>query len=391
MSTEHIIGYLFIISMLVIITTLVWQSVFKSRLNTHIIFFLVSTVVTSVHFLAEPFPHAWHSSLQFPFLPSFALAIGPSLYLHAKAHYGKVKLVDYYHYAPAAAVMIDTIIYIIMNREEYGTNYELMMGGAVASIRRQYLIPGTLIMRHYTLVIFAYSSVAFIEQIRRQHYFSNGLTIMTAYLALVGPFTWLFIQQVLDTGKISNDTPFLMALQIAMGLTNPIILWHSVLFIFKGFMGQPNHAPATDAYDEAETKDINPIRLYLQNEISNPASTLLQLDIKKDEYIKDSPFSAALWQAFFEEYDIKFGDVKRAVRIAHAQDFVANDFLDHQSVDDLSVKVGYRSRTSFYSAFEEVVGIKFSVYRAEYSLRKRKPTALYSLQEPLETIFSKGQ
>ena len=397
MSTEFIIGYFFVLSAVAIFVLLAWQSIFKSRKAAHLMIFLLSTIVTALHFHAEPFPHAWHSALPFPFLPSFALLIGPSLYLHAKAHQGKLKLVEYYHYAPAAFVMIDSVLYAVFKSQEYSTNYNLMMQGDITLVQRSFSVPGHFIMRHYTLVVFAYASFAFIQQMRNRQYFTNGITILTGYLTLAGPLAWLFIKNVLDTGSIANTTPFEIILQASMVLTNPLILWHSALFVRSGYptsalsITEDNggEVPPISEKSAKELKEkIHSIRAFIKSEMGNSQSLLLQVDVKKDAYLAKTPFTTTLWQTFFDTYNIKFGDLKRCVRIARAQEYVAQDFLDLKSVDDLSVSVGYRSRTSFYSAFEEVVGIKFSVYRAEYSLRKMKPNEQYNLQDPIEKLFS---
>ena len=75
---------------------------------------------------------------------------------------------------------------------------------------------------------------------------------------------------------------------------------------------------------------------------------------KKPSFISRSAY--AMRYFFLKSENMSFSDLRKKYRIAYAERLIEEGFLGKYTVDSLAETIGYSSRTSFYSAYKEVMG-----------------------------------
>ena len=81
-----------------------------------------------------------------------------------------------------------------------------------------------------------------------------------------------------------------------------------------------------------------------------------QLKINVDRVAHISNIEAMRWRNYLSDENMSFSDLKKKYRIAYAERLIEEGFLEKYTVDSLAETIGYSSRTSFYSAYKEVMG-----------------------------------
>ena len=82
-----------------------------------------------------------------------------------------------------------------------------------------------------------------------------------------------------------------------------------------------------------------------------------QPKINVDHVAYISNIEAMRWRNYLGDENMSFSELKKKYRIAYAERLIGEGFLEKYTVDSLAETIGYSSRTSFYSAYKEVVGI----------------------------------
>ena len=108
----------------------------------------------------------------------------------------------------------------------------------------------------------------------------------------------------------------------------------------------------------------DPFGLYLE-QVFQGEKRFLREDYSMDLLSSDSGFSAAAWRAYFKSKDTTFLIVKKRMRIDHATQLIVNGYLDNHTVEALTSEIGYASRSTFYTAFQEIMGKPFPQYLQE--------------------------
>lgn len=85
--------------------------------------------------------------------------------------------------------------------------------------------------------------------------------------------------------------------------------------------------------------------------------------VSLSDLVMKTGISFETWSTYLTWTDFTFIGFKRKIRIQYVKKLIDSGYLNQYSVDGLSEKIGYQSRTSFYSAFKEVEGVSFTVYR----------------------------
>ena len=81
-----------------------------------------------------------------------------------------------------------------------------------------------------------------------------------------------------------------------------------------------------------------------------------QPKINVDRVAHISNIEAMRWRNYLSDENMSFSDLKKKYRIAYAERLIEEGFLEKYTVDSLAETIGYSSRTSFYSAYKEVMG-----------------------------------
>jgi hypothetical protein len=103
---------------------------------------------------------------------------------------------------------------------------------------------------------------------------------------------------------------------------------------------------------------------FLLNQGVNVLSILFQ-DFTKQNLADLSHISYSDWDTFFTEQRFSWPEFKNRVRIRYALQRLNSGYLATKTVESLSLELGFKSRKSFYTAFEAVTGKSFrgEVYR----------------------------
>lgn len=93
-------------------------------------------------------------------------------------------------------------------------------------------------------------------------------------------------------------------------------------------------------------------------------SVLFQ-EFTKQNLAEISLISCSDWDTFFTEQRFSWPEFKNRVRIRYALQELNSGYLATKTVESLSIELGFKSRKSFYTAFEAVAGKSFrgEVYR----------------------------
>ena len=92
---------------------------------------------------------------------------------------------------------------------------------------------------------------------------------------------------------------------------------------------------------------------------SVPLRTLFQ-DFTKQNLADVSVISVSDWEAYFIEQRFSWPEFKNRLRIRYALQELNSGYLATKTVESLSFELGFKSRKSFYTAFESVTGHGFS-------------------------------
>ena len=118
--------------------------------------------------------------------------------------------------------------------------------------------------------------------------------------------------------------------------------------------------------------DVVHIEKYLKSLEQDTSNVLLNEDVNKLDFIRTTTFRADQWENYFDVTGRGYVGLKKRVRIAVALTLIKDGFLSMYSVEALSKEIGYKSRTSFYSCFEEITGSKFPEFRETLRTSKKK-------------------
>ena len=119
---------------------------------------------------------------------------------------------------------------------------------------------------------------------------------------------------------------------------------------------------------QQQPSDVVRIEKYVKSLEQDTSNVLLDEYVNKLDFIRTTTFSVDQWEYYFDVTGRGYVDLKKRVRIAVALMLIKDGFLSMYSVEALSKEIGYKSRTSFYSCFEEITGSKFPDFRE--ALRK---------------------
>jgi len=81
----------------------------------------------------------------------------------------------------------------------------------------------------------------------------------------------------------------------------------------------------------------------------------------KPNLASTSLISSPDWQTFFTKQRLSWPEFKNRVRIRYAIQQLQSNYLGAKTVESLSLELGFKSRKSFYTAFESVTGQSFRV------------------------------
>lgn len=211
--------------------------------------------------------------------------------------------------------------------------------------------------------------------------------IPDSFLILAYPvytFVYLIITLIFYYKKDDNTWPTILEQYLLYGLIilSPIVwdmVYHFlfsrgsiissinvVVFLFLGILpligldaaDRFKNLIAISSLTEAlkkKRKHLDPVSKFIHDEINKKRSSkFTSYRFTKALMYDESKLPISEWEKYFYRYRTNFSNIKKLVRIKIAIRLIMQGYLDRYSIEALSNDIGYRSRTSFYSAFEQI-------------------------------------
>lgn len=320
-----------------------------------LIIFILLSVISGTFFNDIYLDNSAIVQLCYPFITPFFLLLGPSLWLHYKDSSRNTQLAIF-HFLPSFILFLDHISFTLINEAAYQLSVLKAIEGNFYNLQVSWFFSGTFELLIYPIVTCGYAIAIIIDILLYRKFRKDALLLLCITIVSLTPFLLNVINSYLNK-EVLIKVVSLDASRILLGLVLVPLYAHSYLY----------HTDTSKnrivGFFDDKLSALDPIKLVVETEKTNPESQLLQSGISKDAFIKAFPYPPDLWELYFKNNATTFTHVKKMVRIAHAQRLINDGFLTTYSVEALCSAIGYQSRTSFYQAFNEVTGIKFKDYR----------------------------
>ena len=287
--------------------------------------------------------------LMYPEMSTFILLVGPGFYYCATGAKPKSIPLAIFHISPWLLFFIGLIYSSLIEDVTISDMQSLKKNGEpLLNLPLNNFIQEPLHVLLGPISILAYLSAAWVK--------IDSILIKFAGVCIV---LQTVLMNIVFSG-IWNSTSFKIIL-ISVNLCLVISL---IVFIFSSPEADIEKAIIKRGGQVVDS-DFPQIDLIVRNNtriwevISTPGLTLEGL-------VSNTNISAQRWGLYFLKENISFTDFKRIHRVDYAKSLINEGALEQFSVDGLSMKVGYRSRTSFYAAFKEVTGKSLRDYRASH-------------------------
>lgn len=310
--------------------------------------FIILSTISGAFFNDIYIDSSYIIRLCFPFITPMFLALGPSLYIHYRAS-SNIKTDHLYHFLPSILLVFEHIVYSMIKSEQYTHAIRNASLGNFTNINISFFFSSTFEFLVYPLVTMVYASIICYNLLTSKHTrVRDGLFLLAATIVCLTPILenviYYYFYQTELIRFISVD-----ASRILLGIILLPLIIHTYLF----------HNKRTSIPFSKQLSSVQPLERYINEQMDDPNTVLLTPGIKKDEFIRNSSFDEEMWELYSKNTGLNYTDLKKKVRIAHALRLINEGYLQQYNIDALSKAIGYRSRTSFYNAYEEITGSKF--------------------------------
>lgn len=300
----------------------------------------------------------------YPFLVPFLFMTGPAAYLHYKSIKSSITDQDFLHYIPVAFFLLDLLSYALVYPQTYNQNIIHMTHRNFYAISNSFFFSPTFLLYALPIYSMGYFIFSLASILLRKERYKLALRPLLFILII---YSLSIIQIVASSSDNKLKTPFEEELRLPiMTLSALVLLIHLILF-YKGKLISKEPLLAflkpADQTPKISYEKLAGMKAYVADEYINANSIFFTPGVTKDTFILQTEFNTMEWTYYFTSNKIKYSELKQQIRIYRAQDLIRNGFLEKYSIEALSEEVGYRSRTSFYNAFEQVTGKKLAEYR----------------------------
>ena len=333
----------------------------------HLVIFCFGALISGTFFNGVYINNALITGLIYPFFVPLFYAMGPALLLHAKRLMGEPIKGDAIHYAPALILLVDLVFYALLNPEVYKDNMLWVMEGNFLKLSHSFIFSGTFLFTAYVMPTSVYAIYTIVLMFRKKAIRRNrDLFALLCSVVILTPL----LQDVVNYYIIEQRLLSFMNIDYARGLlviSAPIVLIHATRFVrtntsLSEVLRTSSKISKKKTFNQEE---VSAVQRCIEEELENTASLLLSPGITKELFIDQTDLNRYEWDTYFIASSLRFADVKKKVRIHHAKRMIDDGYLEKYSVEALTFEVGYRSRASFYSAFEKETGLKLTEYRKE--------------------------
>jgi len=301
-------------------------------------------------------------SFSYPFLIASFYAIGPSLLLQTKSLTGRLTRLDLLHYVPVILVLFDITAHSLIHPDLYEENKLMIKEYRFSELQHSFMLEGARLFIGYTIITPLYGVISLFHSLKYSAPYKTGIRLLICTVLFLAPVLYDIVT-LYTTGE---KTLYLSAdfERIALTLSTPVLLLHCVQY----YRNRKEIALIPPAESSVQVDNVyesvnNQIIDFIEAELANERSALLEPGVTKDSFIPQTDFNKDEWELYFKTQGDKFSDLKKRVRIQRAMVLINEGYLKKYNIEGLSFQVGYRSRTSFYKAFEQITHQKLSEYR----------------------------
>ena len=286
----------------------------------------------------------------FPMFFGFSFLLGPSIYISAYKIYTQSYRTLFLHLAPMLLVTAGAFYGALafpLSTEQWLNG--IGQGTPVANLGWSYIGNRSLLCWILPLHFMGYGIATFKRTRQVNHLlFISGMNLLLFYVAY----------------SLTHALP----LPIHFILSTLVVLVFSIISNFFFFESSSEDLPV----ESTQALQTMPAQRLTQDPLFHSAVTLYLQDHTKvhhdftrpkltlDNLVARSGIPAEEWQAYLQHQGTNFSQLKKKVRIGYALELLNEGYLNDYTVDSLSETVGYKSRTSFYSVFEEITGRPFN-------------------------------
>lgn len=292
------------------------------------------------------------SAQSFPFGLPLLYLIGPSYLLYKNGyryHPGWMWL----HYSPAILIFLNLVISALFQPDFFMESITKHTLGEGTNITGSAWLADEAILILYPI----HALIYLLSHLRIQA--KEGAPMLTkddlvTYVMIINIPVIILLISVFN-GFLDVSPTTLTAIQVFVLSSVPILM----IDIINGYkeVEQKTRVNAV-----LKTIDMAHISLFLGGQIL-PKSDFTSPGFSKEELIVVSDIPESDWDEYMSRKGLTFNGLKRWVRVQISKKLIQDGYLDKYSVEALSQDIGYRSRTSFYSAFKEIEGVSFMEYR----------------------------
>lgn len=295
----------------------------------------------------------------YPFGLPLCFVAGPALLIHTKRVLQDLNIRDYLHYSLTIILTLDTVVYTYLNPSQYQNSIYYVNAFEISNLSHSYILPRDFFLYAIPIHILIYSFSSLAILLRGKSFENLIPSISISVLGLV-----LLISNVILVDAFRVNDTFRLTLVLFQAGVLTILIYYVLNFIGQRTLPDANTNILLNTKLIQERKNFERIHSIIEKEYNNPNSILLETNVNKERFIKsfqDLPYTA--WDKYFALNNLTFNHLKRQIRIERSRQLITEGYLKKYSVEALSMEVGYQSRTSFYNAFEQTVGHKFSTFR----------------------------
>lgn len=283
--------------------------------------------------------------------------MGPGLYLDATriASYNPLALL---HYVPAFLILVTTLLHPLLSNQSIRLIQSLFIYGDSSMMSSTGIMPDAYLFIAYPVYTTVYLALTLYHAYRdHDNSFPSISNEPLLYgLLLISPF-------VLDMAHhfIYGKGLIVRSLNIVL-----FILFGILPLIALDIRRKFNDIITVNSISKSiqgKEKNMDPISRFIAREINKgDKSIFTQEKFTKAMLYAESGFPVSQWEKYYHRNHGGFSDLKKFVRIKIALQLIKDGYLDLYSIEALSNDIGYKSRTSFYSAFEQVQSQSFSEF-----------------------------
>lgn len=296
--------------------------------------------------------NAWGVSLLYPYLAGLFFAAPPALWVSLRGELNWSRGLWLAHFLPAGLAFLFRGLRLSIDPALMQLDIE-----AALSYRRDFS-GNTLYIKTYVIYFMGFISAVYYLILAR--YTQSSRTSQT-FLGLLAALSFTLFYPYVLGGNWGNwrEKHLILALTIEV-----VVLAYTLYVVVERYRGMLQVELEVNDETVPNLLTDDAFGNYLE-EVFHGEKKFLRDDYTMEMLATDSGFSPAAWRTYFKSKDTTFLIVKKRMRIDHATQLIVNGYLDNHTVEALTSEIGYASRSTFYTAFQEIKGKPFPQYLQE--------------------------